>query len=80
MLDAVGSFSAETLARRRRGGRAADPEDFPGDDADYRALSSAERIAAMRRLSRRVFAIKLVHEDGKRGHSGFPDRLVGGRR
>jgi hypothetical protein len=37
-------------------------------------------MAALRRLSRRVFAIKIEHQVGERGHPGLPDRRVGGRR
>jgi hypothetical protein len=73
------SVADETRARRLQVGCAPSPEAFPEDEVGYQQMSPAERIAALRRLSRRVFEIKLVHESGERGHSGLPDRLVGGR-
>lgn len=76
----VSDTSDETLARRRIGGRVDHTKGVPDEGGSYRDLSPAERMAAMRRLSRRVFATKLASEDGERGHSGLPDRLVGGRR
>lgn len=69
---------ADALARRLRGGRVDEPSAFPEDD--YEDMTPSERIAALVRLSRRSFAIKLAVEGGERGHSGLPDRLVGGRR
>jgi len=54
--------------RRRRGGRAETPEEFPSDDAAYRTMSPAERMAALQRLSRRLFAIKIAGDLGERRH------------
>ena len=71
-------ISADAAARRLRGGRVDDPGDFPEDA--YEHMSPAERMAAVIRLSRRLFATKLFSNDGERRHPGLPDRLVGGRR
>lgn len=70
--------SAHARARRLQGGRVEEPGGFPEDA--YEGMSPAERIDALIRLSRRLFAIKLSPDDGDRGHPGLPDRLVGGRR
>lgn len=78
--DSIVDTVSERLARRRRGGRVDAPGDFPDEDAAYRDMTPTERISALRRLSRRAYATKLLTNDGERGHSGLPDRLVGGRR
>lgn len=78
MLDDV---PAETPKRPGlRGGRVADPGSFPDEQEAYRNMTPEERIAALRALSRRVYAIAEQNNNGRRGHPRLPDRLVGGRR
>lgn len=72
--------AATTSSPRLHGGRIADSASFPDEQQAYRDLTPAERIAALRALSRRLYMITGQHDDGRRGHPGLPDRLVGGRR
>lgn len=61
------------------GGRVEHAGAFPDEQEAYRDRTPSERIALLRELSRRVFAIA-EGKHGRRGHQGLPDRLVGGRR
>ena len=72
------AFSHDAASRRLRGGRVESPGDFPEDS--YEHMTPAERMAAVIRLSRRLFATKRLSNDGEQRHPGLPDRLVGGRR
>lgn len=62
------------------GGRVEDLGEFPDEQAAYRNMTPTERIAAMRRLSRRVYEMRNAGRDVERGHPRLPDRLIGGRR
>lgn len=61
------------------GGRVEHSGAFPDEQEAYAHLTSSERIALLRELNRRIFAI-FEGKHGRRGHQGLPDRLVGGRR
>lgn len=73
------AIGSDATSRRLRGGRADSPGDFPEDD--YAHMTPAQRMAAVIRLSRRLFATKLSScTDAERRPPGLPNRLVGGRR
>ncbi|MBL9102813.1 MAG: hypothetical protein JNL82_17835 [Myxococcales bacterium] len=61
------------------GGRVEHAGAFPDEQEQYADLTPSERIALLRELNRRLFAIA-EGAHGRRGHQGLPDRLVGGRR
>ncbi|PCC69588.1 hypothetical protein SAMN02745121_06397 [Nannocystis exedens] len=62
------------------GGRVADSGAFPDTHDAYRDMTPTQRIALMRELSRRVYAISQRGSDGGERRSGLSDRLIGGRR
>jgi hypothetical protein len=64
---------------RLRGGRADDAGAFPDEQGAYEHLTPTERIAALRALSGRLFAITQPTH-GRPRDPRLPDRLVGGRR
>lgn len=65
--------------RRIWGSRVDDPGSFPDIQEVYRNMTPAQRIEAMRQLSRFAFAIAEAAGHGPRRVPGLPDRLHGGR-